>query len=67
MEVTSAFAPGACEKRGDLQPSLSLRAPKPWVGYVLAFCLFETAFYFAYRYGMAFSQATPSQIGRAHV
>ena len=60
MEVTSAFAPGAGEKRGDLQPSLSLRAPKPWVGYVLAFCLFETAFYFAYRYGMAFSHATPS-------
>ena len=60
MAVTSVFAPGAGEKRGEPQPSLSLPAHKAWGGYVLAFCLFETAFYFAYRYGMAFSHATPS-------
>src|SRR5689334_23182730 len=27
---------------------------------VLGFCLFETAFYFAYRYGMSFSQTCAS-------
>ena len=29
----------------------------PLLRYLLWFCLFETAFYFAYRYGMSFSQA----------
>jgi two-component system sensor kinase FixL len=34
--------------------------PHPLVRHVLAFCCFEAAYYFAYRYGMSFSQATAS-------
>ena len=40
-------------------PSISfgLIALRPLLRNFLLFCLFETAFYFAYRYGMSFSQA----------
>lgn len=60
MPVSSVCAPAADDRRSEPTFSLFFQSRQPWVRYVLAFCLFETAFYFAYRYGMAFSHATPS-------
>ena len=60
MPVTSVFAPAADDRRTEPTFSLPFQTRQPWVRYVLALCLFETAFYFAYRYGMAFSDAAPS-------
>jgi hypothetical protein len=40
--------------------SLALQGRGALVQGVLAFCLFEAAFYFAYRYGMSFNQAVAS-------
>ena len=37
-----------------------LTAYRPLIENILWFCLFETAFYFAYRYGMSFSNTTAS-------
>ena len=43
-----------------LAPLRELLASYPLVRHFLAFCCFEAAYYFAYRYGMSFSQATAS-------
>src|SRR5262245_47818241 len=40
--------------------SITSMVPVPLVRRVLAFCLFEAAFYLAYRYGMSFSQVSAS-------
>ena len=60
MPVSSVIAPVADARRSEPTSRLPFQTRQPWVRYVLAFCLFETAFYFAYRYGMAFSHAAPS-------
>jgi signal transduction histidine kinase len=43
-----------------LRRGLGLILREPHVRKVFAFCVFGTAFYFAYRYGMSFSQASAS-------
>src|SRR5262245_35126074 len=60
MPVTSVTAPPADATSGDPAYSLPFQARQPWVRNLVAFCVFEAAFYVAYRYGMAFSQTTPS-------
>ncbi len=60
MPVTSVIASDAVDKKSELEYGLSFLARQPLLRNVLAFCLFEAAFYVAYRYAMAFSHATPS-------
>jgi integral membrane sensor domain MASE1 len=60
MPVTSVVVSDAVDKKSEPGLILSFLARQPLLRNTLAFCLFEAAFYVAYRYAMAFSHATPS-------
>ncbi len=60
MPVTSVVASDEVDKRSEPGFTLSFLARQPLLRNILALCLFEAAFYVAYRYAMAFSHTTPS-------
>jgi two-component system, LuxR family, sensor kinase FixL len=60
MPVTSVIASDEVDKKSEPGFTLSFLARQPLLRSILALCLFEAAFYVAYRYAMAFSHTTPS-------